>query len=274
LANEDYDSAYDALIEMLRSYGLESLAPAVLTFLQDGYTQDQVSVMIQDTPEYKERFSGNDIRRQKGLAALSPRDYLNVEAAYRQILSTYGMPIGFYDSPSDFASWIGEDVSPQEIQSRVTLAVDAANELDDGTLTAFRDWYGVGATDLAAFFLDRDRAMPHIQKIAKAVQIGGVANRDGLDVTRERAEQLGGLAGNRDARELMSQVAEVTRRGDALSNIYGGEDYRQSDAENEVCAQSESARRKRLRLSQYEEAAFGGTSGVGQATLGKSTSGI
>lgn len=271
MANEDFDSAYDYLVEMLRSYGLETLAPAVLTFLQDGYSQEQTSVMIQDTPEYKERFSGNTVRRQKGLPALSPKDYLSVEDAYRQIMSTSGMPVGFYDQPSDFASWIGEDVSPQEVSSRVGLAVSAADRLDQDTLGVFSDWYGVGANDLAAFFLDQERALPHIQKIAKAVQIGGDARRDGLDMNQTRAEQLGGLVGDRDVNSLMSQVAEVSRRGNALSNIYGGSDYRQGDAEAEVFSQSEAARRKRLNLAKQEEATFSGTSGVGKTTLSKSS---
>lgn len=272
MADPELDSAYALILEMLRSYGLETLGPAVLQFLQDGYTQDQISIMIQDTPEYKARFSGNDLRRKAGLAALSPRDYLNVEAAYRQILFTYGMPVGFYDSPDDFANWIGGDVSPQEIQSRVILASDAADRMDQSLKDTFQQWYGVGSNALAAFFLDQERALPHIQRIAKAAQIGQDARNQGLAMDRTRAETLGGLAGNRDIDALMSQVAEATGRGNALSNIYGGEDYRQSDAEAEVFSQSETARRKRVRLGQYEEAAFSGKSGVGGSTLSKTAS--
>lgn len=263
------DSAYDFLVQMLRDWNLEALGPAVLKFLQDGYTQDQVSFLIQDTPEYKARFSGNEKRRAAGIAVLSPRDYLAVEDAYRQILSSNGMPLGFYDSPSDFADWIGKDVSPQEISSRVNLAVDAANKLDSNTLDAFTHWYGVGANDLAAFFLDQDRALPHIQKIAKAVSIGGGYGREGLSIEQSRAEQLAGWAGDRDTGQLVSAVAGLARRGEELSNIYGGEDYRLANAEGEVFQGAESERRKRLQLAAMEEGTFSGQSGVGKTTLSK-----
>lgn len=268
MANADIDSAYDAMLELLRLYGLESLGPAVMNLLQDGYTQDQVSFMIQDTPEYKARFAGNEKRRAAGIAVLSPRDYLAVESAYRQILSSNGMPVGFYDQPSDFADWIGKDVAPTEIANRVSLAVDAADRLDANTKFAFQNWYGVGPNDLAAFFLDQDRALPHIQKLAKAVNIGGDARREGLAIDKARAEQLAGYAGDRNEDTLMSQVAAIAKRGSELENIYNT-GYSQTNAEDEVFQGSEADRRKRRALAGREEAAFSGHSGVGQSTLSK-----
>lgn len=266
----EQQNAYELLVSMLEDWGLGSLATAVLKFLQDGYSQDQISFLIQDTNEYKTRFRGNELRRAAGLAVLSPREYLAVEASYRQIMASNGMPVGFYDQHSDWDEWIGKDVSPQEISGRVEMAVDAANRLDQGTLGSFRDWYNVGAADLAAFFLDQDRAMPHIQKIAKAVRIGGAAYREGLAYGRERAEELGVLAGGRDIDALIGDVAAATRSGNRLSNIYGGEDYGQAEAEEEVFQTSEAARKKRETLEGMERANFGGSSGVGRTTLSRS----
>jgi hypothetical protein len=265
----EQQNAYQLLVAMLDEWGLGSLATAVLKFLQDGYTQEQISFLIQDTNEYKTRFSGNEIRRSKGMAVLSPREYLAVEGAYRQILSSAGMPVGFYDQPSDFAEWIGKDVSAQEINSRVELAVDAANRLDANTLQTFQDYFGIGANDLASFFLDQDRALPHIQKLAKAVRVGAAGLREGLGYGQERAEQLGVLAGGRDIDALIGDVAAATRSGDRLSNIYGGEDYGQAEAESEVFEQSEAARKRRENLEGMERAAFSGSSGVGRTTLSR-----
>ena len=267
----DQQNAYDILVQMLTDWGLGSLASAVLKMLQDGYTQEQVSFLIQDTDEYKQRFAGNELRKANGLAVLSPREYLSVEAAYRQILSSNGLPAGFYDSPSDFSAWIGKDVSAQEVSGRVELAVDAAQKLDAGTLSAFQNWFGVGPNDLAAFFLDQDRAMPHIQRIAKAVQVAGAGFREGLDYTQDRAEQLGALAGGRDINQLIGDVAAATREGNRLSAIYGGEDYGQSDAESELFQANEGARRKRAGLEGMERAAFSGSSGAGRTTLARRT---
>lgn len=268
----DTDNAYDVLIDLLRSYGLDSLGPAVLTFLQDGYTQEQVNVMIQDTPEYKTRFAGNDKRRAAGIPVLSPRDYLSVESSYRQILSSNGMPLGFYDSPSDFADWIGKDVAPTEVASRVDLAVTSANELGPEALNFVRNEYGLQRDDLAAFFLDQERAFPLLRKQEKAMRIGGDAARDGLSMNRDHAEQLAGYAGDRNVDQMMAQVAQLTKRGTELSNIHGGADYMQGDAESETFQTSEAARRKRAGLVAMEDAAFSGTSGVGKTTLSKAKS--
>ena len=81
-----------------------------------------------------------------------------------------------------------------------------------------------------------------------------------------KAGFLGAIAGG------VGNVAEGARRGAQLSAIYGGADYLQADAEEEVFAQSEVARRKRLGLSQQEEAMFSGQSGVGKSTLAKGRS--
>ena len=265
--------AYQFLLQLLQQWGLESLGSAVLKLLQDGYTQEQVSFLIQDTSEYKTRFAGNELRKANGLAVLSPREYLAVEASYRQILASNGMPVGFYDQHSDFVDWIGKDVAPTEIANRVELAVDAANRLDAGTLQAFHDWFNLTTNDLAAFFLDQDRALPHINRIAKAVKVAGAGYREGLSYDQARAEQLGTLAGGRDIDQLIGDVAAATRSGDRLSHIYSGfGDYTQSDAESEIFQSSEEAARKRRGLEGMERANFSGTSGVSRGTLSKARS--
>jgi hypothetical protein len=132
-------SAYDVMVALLRQWGLESLAPAVRQYLVDGYSQDQISILIQDTEPYKKRFAGNEARRKAGLPALSAAEYLSVESSYRQIMSSAGLPPSFYDSPDDFAAWIGKDVAPTEIKTRVDAATDAANRLDDATKQTFKD---------------------------------------------------------------------------------------------------------------------------------------
>lgn len=259
-------SAFDVMTAMLKQWGLESLAQVVYDFLIEGYTQDQISILIQDSEPYKKRFAGNEARRRAGLPALDPAAYLAVEGSYRQIMSTAGLPVGFYDQPDDFAAWIGADVSPQEIQSRVGLAVDAAQTVDSGTRQAFMDWYGVGENELAAFFLDRERALPAIERIARGVQLGGGLIREGLNIDRDRAEFLAGYLGDGQAVDAAGAIAEATRAGTRLGSIYG-QDYGQADAENEVVLGSEEAKRKRRGLAAMEVGTFSSSSGVNSGSL-------
>jgi hypothetical protein len=227
----------------------------VLGFLQQGFSEDQVSFMLQDTTAYKQRFSGNEIRRKQGLPVLSPADYLNTEASYRQIMQTAGLPKNFYDAPDDFANWIGNDVAPTEINDRVNAAVDATNKLSPETQDVFRQWYGVQPTDLAAYFLDQSRAMPALQNIARAVKIGGA----GGDITQQRAEQLAGqstltndqLAGNE------SNAVQMGKEGGLLGAINGIQ-YDQSTAENELFLNDAAAAQKRKQLTNAEQANFQG----------------
>lgn len=270
----EQDDAYLMLVQMLREWGLESLAPDVLKMLQDGRTQDQISILLQDTDAYKQRFAGNEARRKAGLSVLSPKEYLQTEAAYRQIMESAGLPRGFYDSPSDFASWIGSDVSPSEIKTRVDLAVDAAQRLDDGTRQAFRDFYGLGPSDLAAYFLDRERALPQLQQIARGAQIGGAGYSQGLAMTRQRAERLATsvLVGDEQIAPSIGRVANLTKDIGLLGGLYGG-DYTQTDAEQEVFFADEQARRKRQDLAAREIGQFSGSSGVGKGSLASQSPG-
>lgn len=266
--------AYDLLNQMLREWGLESLAPDVLEMLEDGKTSDQISMLLQDTEAYKKRFAGNEERRKKGMPVLAPREYLETEAAYRQVMESAGLPAGFYDSPDDFSSWIGTDVSPSEIKSRVDLAVGAAERLDAGTQRAFREYYGIGRDDLAAYFLDRERAMPALQRIARGATIGGSGYSQGLTISRERAEQLAGsdLVADSQISTSIGRVATLATDIGKLGSLYGG-GYSQTDAEQEVFFADEKARRRRRDLASREIAEFSGGSGVGGGSLNTSPGG-
>ena len=68
-ANRD---AAKALVELFKQYGLESLAPKIVEFIQNGYSADTTAILLQDTTEYKQRFAANEARRKKGLPVLSP----------------------------------------------------------------------------------------------------------------------------------------------------------------------------------------------------------
>lgn len=266
---DDSENAYQMLVRMLEEWGLGSLAPDVLGLLQDGHTQDQVSLLIQDTSAYKQRFVGNEARRKAGLAALSPAEYLSTEASYRRIMESAGMPSGFYDHPDDFASWIGADVSPSEIQSRVSLATDAAATLDDNSKKAFWEYYRVGESDLAAYFLDRERAMPTIQKQARAAQVGAAANRNQLGVNVTLAEQLAGSnVTDADLAGTVGTAARLTQDLGQIASFYG-DAYTVNDATNELFFADEQAQKKRERLTDRERATFSGQGGIGKGSLGQ-----
>ena len=64
-------SAFKVLEDTFNSYGLGSLVPVVRTFMEQGLSDDEAVIQLRQTPEYKQRFLGNECRRAKGLYAYS-----------------------------------------------------------------------------------------------------------------------------------------------------------------------------------------------------------
>src|SRR6266436_241191 len=90
-ANRD---AFVALNSLFSGYGLASLAPKIFSFIQNGYSADTITLLLQQTPEYKQRFIGNEARTRAGLSVLSPADYIHTEDAYKQVMISAGLPSG------------------------------------------------------------------------------------------------------------------------------------------------------------------------------------
>jgi hypothetical protein len=188
-----------------------------------------------------------------------------VEKSYRSIMSAAGLPVGFYDKPDDFTSWISGDVSPVEVQARVTTAADMVNSLDQAAKDEFSKWYSTG--DVVAYSLDRTRATAILDRQWKAAQIGGDAVLNNLPLTAAGAEAIAGtgvtMAQARTGIGQASQLKDVTGK---LSTIYGG-DYTAADAINETFFDSAPATKKRTGLASQERASFGGEAKTTAASL-------
>lgn len=271
LTGDDRDAAA-ALVDLFTSYGLGTLAGKIVGYIREGWGGATISVMLQETPEYKKRFVANDARRKAGLPALSPAEYISTERTYRQILSAAGMPRGFYDQPSDFQKWLERDVSPQEISGRVEVATRLANNADPSLREELRR-RGLGPGELTAYFLDQNRALPVLEKLEKALNVSASARRQGFVLDGAKAdsfvdkglsaEQVGtGYAAINEFQQDTKDLASIDHTT-----------YSLADAEAEVFDQNAGAKKKRTRLASNERARFSGGSGVAQKSLGKSTSG-
>jgi hypothetical protein len=256
---------------LFKNYGLESLAPLIKQYVQDGYSADTVTLKLQDAPEYQRRFAGNESRRKAGLPVLSPAEYLATESAYKQIMRTAGLPEGFYDSYDDFSGFIGVDVSPSELKSRVDAASLSLEGSDPYYKESLQSMYGLSSGDMLAYTLDPQRSLPFINKRVQSAQFGAAARRQGLNVGTSTAEQYAGMGVTRQQAEQGFQaVAQITPAAERLSQIYGREQaYGQEQAIAEAFGgpMSAEAATRRKRLTEMEQATFGGRSGVGRGSL-------
>lgn len=265
--------AAKALIDLFTQYGLASLAPKIVDFLIKGYSADTIAIELQNTSEYKTRFAANDKRIKAGLPALSPAEYISTERSYRQIMASAGLPVGFYDSNSDFQKFLENDVSPTELKGRVDTATEALRRAPKETLDYFGQWYNTG--DMIAYALDPSKAAPLIEQRIKAAEAAGIAQTQGLGLSQSLAETIGATGSSFDQiQQGLGFVAQEAGTTSKLSQIYGGEDVTTADLVSEVFQNNGAAAAKRRKLASQERAAFSGSSGVNSATLTKDAGAI
>ena|SRR6478736_4532161 len=263
--------AFMALETLFKSYGLESLAGKIYGYVKNGYSADTISILLQDTPEYKARFAGNQARIKAGLPVLSPADYINTENAYRQTLRASGLPEGFYDSNNDFTDWISKDVSPTEVQSRVDLATQAT-ALANPFFKKALNQMGIDDGHMAAYFLDADKSLPLLQKAAATAAIGGAALGQGLTFNQSYAEQLATMGVTAtQAQQGYQQVASELGTMQALAGAYGGT-FNQAQEEQSVFGTSADAVNRKQSLIGQERGAFSGSGGAAAGGLSTSKS--
>jgi hypothetical protein len=269
-------------IEQLRlifsNYGLDSLAPKITEFIQMGYSPETTTLKLQETPEYKQRFIGNENRRKAGLPVLNPAEYLSVESSYKKILKDAELPVGFYDQPDDFGKFIGGDISPTELQERVSIANQSLQNADKFYTDSLRTYYGLNTGDMIAYTLDPERALPSITRQQKAAQFGAEAARQGIQVAAPMAERFTGQLGvtQQEARQGFEQVAQILPEAQKLSQITAGaQPFGLEETTTAVFGGESSAdyKQRLRRLSEIEQSRFSGQAGVGRGSLSRGMSG-
>lgn len=251
----------------LQSWGIYDLAPDVLRILQQGLGPAAVLTELENTNSYKTRFAANDERRKKGLRVLPPAEYVATETQLKGVLRTFGMPAGFYDSNEDMRKFLANDVSPAELQDRAQVAQTIWLTGPQENRDAWKQYYGLGDGAAIAAILNPDKAVGLIQKQAAAAQLGGTAARQGLDVARNRAEDLVGQGVSLDqARTGYGQIGEALGTDQAIAQRFGDQ-LTQTDEEDARLLGLASARRKIQGLQASETSLFSGHGTAGSGAL-------
>jgi hypothetical protein len=257
-------NAFDVLRNFFQGYGIAfdgEIEGIVRNAMLAGYGPDQIDFIMPDlqkTQSFKTRFPGFQARVSNGYSAIDLGGYIQLENTYHRIMQEAGLPAGFYDSPADFGNWIANNVSPDEIQSRVTKAVDVAKSVDPTARNLMAQFYGLSTGDIASYFLDQSRARPVIERQYNAANVAAWAKRSGLDVNgMTRYEDLvdKGVTADQAAQQY-GTIKTVAETFGKLGGVYG-ESYSQSDAENDVFFNQND---KRRRLAAQEAATFSGSS--------------
>lgn len=265
LAGTERD-AFMAVNALFKNFGLESLAGKIFDYVKNGNSADTISVLLQDSPEYKQRFAGNEARKKAGLAVLSPAEYLATEAAYRQVVTQAGLPQGFWDTNKDFADLIGKNVSPTEVQARVDMAVRATTLADDNVKQALKQM-GLSQGDMVAYWLDKEKSLPILKQAQEVAQIGAQALSQRLSFDQQYARSLAqrGITGEQAAQGY-SAIANELENMSTLGSIYG-ERWNQRSSEEAMFEGNAQALSHKRRLASQERGAFSGAAGAARSGL-------
>jgi len=261
-------SIISIMSDRLSRYNLQSLVPTIKRLAQEGATEATITLALQETEEYKRRFKANEDRIKKNLQVLNPAEYLNLEDGYRQILRSYGL--NQFDTDDYVNQFIANDVSAAELSNRVVTAVQRVRNADPAIAKTLKEFYGIGDTDLVAYVLDPNQQFPKIQTQVSAAEIGAAARLQGIQPGVAVSEQLArqGIT-QAEAQRGYATIANILPGAEKLSQIYGTtlEGYGLAEAEQEIFNSLASAQRKRQRLTEREQGAFTGTSGLGRGSL-------
>ena len=265
--------ASDKLTALFSAYGLESLAPFINTRIMADVSEEMLLLELYDQPEYQKRFPGMKALRAKG-KAITEKEYSADEKAMIQTARFFDLPKGFYDGPEDFGALIGNLVSPKEYQDRLQIGQDLSRTLNPSVKQQLIDFYGIGEGDLTAFVLDADKALPLIQKQAKAAQFVGIGRAAGFElrgITSGQAENIAGTESyaklsERELAQALGQAGQLRKTQKRLSGIEG-QDYSEQEALSAVVEGSPQALLASQQRAQREGARFGARGGVTGTSL-------
>lgn len=287
---------YAAVLAGLSSYNISGLADTVAQIRMDypDISSEDMLTLLRNDPrynkEYLKRFAGNAKLAAAGKPVLSEKDYLANEAAYAKIFKAYN--VERFANPEQYATLIGNELAPDEVGARVSMAYKRILNADSNVLLALRKFASSLSTgDLVAAMLDPRNQLPALEKKITSAEIGGAALKQGLQafeaatsvqstaysnvmggtIGTEAAMQSGATAATANV-DYRAIAAELPRMEFLSSISQGLPQYGQVEAEKARIQGLASEERKKQSLIALEEARYGGSSGVGR--MNSSVAGI
>ena len=248
-------------------YGLDGLYGQITKWARQDYSADAILLELRKTKEYKDRFPAMEALSKKG-RGITEAEYIAFEREATRLEREYGLPSGMLgkDSVTDLLT---NEVSAKELGERVVMASNASQQVPDEMRTQFAKFYGVQEGDLAAYFLDSDRAMPLLERQYAASNIAGQGLIQGVDTTQAIAEDLfeAGVT-TEGAREGFGRVARDRALTQGKSNSVSQEQLtRGTFGESDYAKQINRARN--AEVGQYAGGGSFVSSESGMSGLGK-----
>ena len=178
------------LDRLLDEYGLGNLKAWAWEQVTLNRSVNEIVTYLYERPEFEARFPAIDGRRKKGLPPITAQEYVAYEGAARQAMRAANMPGGFWDKPADFTQLIVNDVSIDELNTRITAGYQRVAQAPNAVRDAYRSYFGYdGDAALAAHFLDPTRATAVLSDQVRQAEFGGAGAQHGWQISEYAASQ-------------------------------------------------------------------------------------
>lgn len=270
--------------------GMGELWGGVESLVRQGYNDsDTISGILSRDPGYQaayyRRFPGVERIRAENQRRIadgkppvpepSPGTYIALEQGYTRALS--GLPGGMFGSSDDIGTWIANQISPDEVGSRVTQAKNYINyQANSSVKNQLRSIYGLTDTEMVAYVLDESRTKDFIEteyaKRLRQASVGGAAADAGVNLSEDLRNTIaGGDAYGGSYSNALAGFQNVAQQADAYSKLgqMSGISTTTEELVNEQFGTQGAAdvANKKKSLASQERARFSGSSGLSQNSL-------
>jgi hypothetical protein len=277
-------SAFAILEDTFKQYNLETLAPVIKQFMIEGISAEEATLRLRDNEAYKNRFIGNQGRIAKGLAAYSPKEYLQAEEVYQNLLNSNNL--SGLANKTTVDKLIAGAVSPAETQDRINKVfnkIDNASADVKNELGRYFSQYGFNdpnmqRNQLAESILSGEDPAMKLESGIRKAQLRAGATAAKFALPEQRIETIEGLlqqagisdtyAAGQQGFQTLAQIEPTTTK---LSDIYKEAAVSEEELQKEAFLGLKSERRKKL--AEKEQATFSGQAGTTQVSLAQQSRG-
>jgi len=284
------NAALASMEGFFQSSGLMSLWGGVRKYVEQGYNDsDTIMSILSRDPEYQKAFDNRfpaikelrAINAQRAAQGLPPRPeptaaaYVALESGYRNALS--GLPDGaIWGTNQDITDWIVNDVSPQEVTDRVTVAKNFINyNTNDFVKQELRSIYGLTDIEMVEYVLDPERAIEALdaqyQKRLSQANVAGGARAQSVGLSDILRDEIAGTQFGSTFDMSSATFKTVSNESKAYERIaaLAREEASQADLIREAFGLSgavEAGQRKK-RFASQERSRFSGSSAISNSAL-------
>ena len=268
--------AYALMEAQFSQWGIPEAATFFQQQMQNNIGPNEALVLLRDQQFYKDRFAGNVTRVANGMNALKEADYIALENQYSNLFTSYG--VQNLATKGQFATLIGSDIAPTELNTRLDLAVTQVQQADPTVMSTLKQFYpNISTSNLVSYFLAPDETLPALQRQVQTADVGAAAIQAGLTTSQSSAAALAAYGVTySQAQAGYGRIAEVLPASQKLSAIYGaqtGINYNQAEGEAQYLENSGAAALEQQKLKDLEGAQFSGKSGIVGASAAAGYSG-